>query len=127
MTNPKLKSTVLSNHRRYLTPDEVERLLLASQNSKSRYRYRNTAMILLAFRHGLRCSELVTLQWHQVDLKSGSIAVSRLKHGHSSVHPLTAKELRMLKRLRKDEANSRHVFLSQRGQPMTRQNVNVIL
>jgi type 1 fimbriae regulatory protein FimB/type 1 fimbriae regulatory protein FimE len=130
MTSPKTNPTVLSNlsnRRRYLTPDEMDRLLLASEKSKSLYRYRNQAMILLAYRHGLRVSELVSLQWHQIDLKGGSIAISRLKHGLSSVHPLTAKELRMLKRLRKDEPNSRFVFLSQRGQPMTRQNVNVIL
>jgi type 1 fimbriae regulatory protein FimB/type 1 fimbriae regulatory protein FimE len=127
MDAPKPNPTILSNRRRYLTPDEVDRLLVAALDSKSIYRYRNTSMILLAYRHGLRCSELVGLQWHQIDLKGGSLAVSRLKRGIPSVHPLTARELRMLKKLRKDNPNARFVFLSQRGQPMTRQNVNVIL
>jgi site-specific recombinase XerD len=140
MVNPQPESTILSNpsqipttspnnsnRRRYLVPDEVKRLLAQSQSSTSVYRHRNTTMILMAYIHGLRCSELISLQWHQIDLKSGSIAIARLKQGNSSVHPLTAKELQMLKRLRRNEPNSRYVFLSQRGQPMTRQNVNVIL
>jgi type 1 fimbriae regulatory protein FimB/type 1 fimbriae regulatory protein FimE len=33
-------------------------------------------MILLAFRHGLRVSELCNLQWTQVDFDAGTLAVN---------------------------------------------------
>ena len=84
-------------------------------------------MILVGFRHGLRVSELVSLEWNQIDLQTGTMAVSRLKNGLSTTHPLTGSELRALRRLRRETGGSRHVFLSQRNAPMTRQNVNVLL
>ena len=54
-------------------------------------------MILLAFRHGLRASELCSLRWEQVDLTHARLHVSRLKSGIPSVHPLTGSELRALR------------------------------
>ena len=44
-------------------------------------------MILLAFRHGLRASEL-DLQWTQVDFEAGTLAVTRVKNGTPATHPL---------------------------------------
>ena len=55
-------------------------------------------MILLAFRHGLRGSELCSLRWEQVDLTHGRLHVQRLKNGMPSVHPQTGTELRTLRR-----------------------------
>jgi integrase len=43
-------------------------------------------MILVAYRHGLRASELCDLQWHQVELAEGRLHVHRLKNGTPSVH-----------------------------------------
>jgi site-specific recombinase XerD len=116
----------LPNRRRYLTPDEVERLIAAAKQNKT-YGHRNSTMILLCFRHGLRCSEAISLQWHQIDLKTGTIDVNRLKNGIPSRHPLTGTELRALKHLRREHPHNRFVFVSQRGTQMTRQNVNVLL
>jgi site-specific recombinase XerD len=118
--------TILSNARKYLTPNEVERLIATAKTNKA-FGQRNATMILIAFRHACRVSELISLQWHQIDLKVGTIAMHRLKNGVSSVHPLTGIELRALKRLRRDNPNARHVFISQRDAPMTRQNVNALL
>jgi type 1 fimbriae regulatory protein FimB/type 1 fimbriae regulatory protein FimE len=50
--------------REHLTEREVERLIEAAGN---RHGHRDATMILLAFRHGLRASELVALRW---DLRS---------------------------------------------------------
>src|SRR5262249_42535563 len=44
-----------------------------------------------------------------------------------STHPLSGSELRALRRLRREHPNTRHVFISQRGAPTTRQNVNAML
>jgi integrase len=105
------------NRRSYLTPNEVDRLIAAAKEGDSAYSYRNSTMIVLAFRHGLRVSELISLQWHQIDLVHGSLHVHRLKNGIDTVHPLTGSELRALKRLRRENPNARFVFLSQRGTP----------
>jgi hypothetical protein len=54
-------------------------------------------MILLAFRHGLRVSELIALRWDMVDLDAGLLHVARLKHGMASSHPLRGPEVRGLR------------------------------
>jgi integrase len=77
-------------------------------------------MILLAFRHGLRVSELVALRWSQVDLAGGRLEVIRGKGSEDSIHPLGGAELRALRKLaRARQPDQRHVFLSERGAPMT--------
>jgi len=112
--------SILSNVRNYLLPSEVERLIKHAD-------HRNGAMILLAYRHGLRVSELVNLEWSQIDLTHGTIHVHRRKHGVDSTHPLSGSERRALRRLRREHPGTRHVFISSRGAPMTRQNVNAML
>ena len=68
-------------------------------------------MVLVAFRHGLRASELVDLRWDQVDLEHGLLHVRRLKNGSPATHPLTGNELRALRRLqREQELKSPFVF-----------------
>ena len=114
-------TSILSNKRKHLTPNEVEVLLKTCSD------HRNRTMILLAYRHGMRVSELTSLEWSQIDLTTGAISLARLKNGIPSTHPLTGVELRALKRLRREHPNSRHVFLSNRGTPMTRQNVHAFL
>src|ERR1700746_2671871 len=65
--------------REYLTEREVERLMKAAGNN--RHGHRDATMILMAFRHGLRASELCSLRWEQVDLVHGRLHVHRLKNG----------------------------------------------
>jgi integrase len=47
--------------REHLTEREVERLVEAAKDN--RWGHRDATMVLLAFRHGLRASELVDLRW----------------------------------------------------------------
>ncbi len=79
--------------REYLLPTEVEALLRAAK-SLGRHQQRDYTMILLAYRHGLRVSELIGLRWEQIDLTQGHLHVNRLKNGVPSVHPLRGTELR---------------------------------
>jgi type 1 fimbriae regulatory protein FimB/type 1 fimbriae regulatory protein FimE len=77
-------------------------------------------MILLCYRHGLRVGELVALRWAQIALEAGRLHVARLKGSDDSVHPLSGTELRALRALKRDQpAGSRHVFLSERGAPIS--------
>jgi len=84
--------------REHLTPDEVEQLINAAK-SVGRHGHRDATLILMAYRHGLRVSELVAIRWDMVDLKQGLLHVSRLKNGVTSTHPLRGPELRALRKL----------------------------
>src|SRR3954453_4082776 len=65
--------------REFLTGEEVERLRKACGERLGRYAHRDSTMILIAYRHGLRVSELVGLRWDMIDLNQGLTHVSRLK------------------------------------------------
>jgi integrase len=103
--------------REYLTEHEVETLMAAAR--KNRYGHRDATMILIAFRHGLRASELVDLRWEQVDFNRAVLHVRRAKGGTPSVHPLTGSEMRALRRLQREREASPFVFVSERGAPFT--------
>jgi integrase len=104
--------------REYLTEAEVERLLRATKGN--RWGHRDAAMILLAYRHGLRASELTDLRWDQVDFGTATLHVRRVKQGSPSTHPVLGDELRMLRRLqREQEPKSPFMFTSERGSPFT--------
>ena len=68
--------------REYLTASEVEKLMKAA--ARNRYGHRDAAMILVAYRHGLRAAELVSLEWAQVDFATGTMHVRRVKQGSPS-------------------------------------------
>ena len=103
--------------REYLTEREVERLIKAAGDN--RHGHRDATMVLLAFRHGLRASELCALRWDQIDLTHGRMHVARAKNGVESVHPLTGRELRALRRLQREQEPGRYVFMSERDAPMS--------
>ena len=65
--------------REHLTPSEVEKLIEAAKTN--RYAHRDATMLLVAFRHGLRASELCGLEWSQVDFTGATLHVRRVKNG----------------------------------------------
>jgi type 1 fimbriae regulatory protein FimE len=76
-------------------------------------------MILMAYRHGLRASEVCGLEWHQVELDQGRLHVRRAKNGTPAVHPVRGDEIRALHRLRRESPTNGFVFVSERGSSMT--------
>jgi type 1 fimbriae regulatory protein FimB/type 1 fimbriae regulatory protein FimE len=104
--------------REYLTEAEIERLLSATKGN--RWGHRDGTMILVAYRHGLRASELADLRWDQIDFETATLHVRRVKQGSPSTHPIHGDELRLLRRLqREQEPKSPFVFTSERGTPFT--------
>ena len=77
-------------------------------------------MVLVAYRHGLRVSELVDMRWDQIEFASGTLHVRRVKQGTPSTHPILGDELRALRRLKREqEPASPFVFTSERGAPFS--------
>ena len=112
--------------REHLTEQGVKKLIEAAKDN--RYGHRDSTMVLLAFRHGLRASELVDLRWEQVDLKGGILHVRRVKQGTPATHPLTGNELRALRRLeREQESKSPFVFISERDTPFTNRGFQALV
>lgn len=102
--------------REHLTEREVEKLIEAAK--RNRWGQRDATMILVAFRHGLRASELCGLQWSDIEFETGSLHLRRAKGGTTATHPLLGDELRALRALKRG-AKSPFVFVSERGAPFS--------
>ena len=101
--------------REYLTIEEVEQLR-RSAAALGRHGERDSTMILVGFRHGLRVSELVGIRWDQVDFARKTLKVNRLKGSKGGMHDLGRSEVTALKRLQKANAGrSPYVFRNERG------------
>ena len=114
-TLPRRQPNAAYRQREYLTETEVDRLIEAARK-RGRNSTRDSAAILLAYRHGLRAQELCLLRWSQIDLRHGRLHVNRAKGGIESVHPLHGPELRALRPL---QGTSLYVFTTEAGTPVT--------
>src|SRR3984893_10422129 len=103
--------------REHLTEREVERLMEAAK--ANRHGHRDATMVLMAYRHGLRASELCDLRWDQLDFNRAVLHVRRVKQGTPATHPLTGLEMRALRKLQRKSETSPFVFVSERGAPFS--------
>lgn len=108
---------------KFLTSDETGRLF--HQIGAHR---RDRAMFLIAYRHGLRASEIGLLRVEDIDLKTLRLMVHRLKGSHSGAHPLQPDEAKAIKTyLREREADSPILFTSNRGDPIARRTLDWLM
>jgi type 1 fimbriae regulatory protein FimB/type 1 fimbriae regulatory protein FimE len=118
VVTPRRRANAELRSREYLTDAEVAKLTETAKGN--RYGHRDVTMILLAYRHGLRASELVDLRWDQIEFNTATLAVRRAKRGTPSTHPILGDEMRALRRLQRgQEPKSPFVFTSERGSPFT--------
>lgn len=103
-----------------LTPEEVLRVLKAARARS----VRDWAMILLAYRHGLRASEVCNLKLGDLDVKAQTVTIRRLKGSLTTMQPLFAHRgqplldelgaVRIWLRQRRNDGSS-FLFTSQKG------------
>jgi integrase len=104
--------------REHLTEREVGKLIEVAK--RNRHGARDSAMILVAFRHGLRASEVCELQWSDVEFESATLHLRRAKGGATSTHPLLGDEMRALRSLKREAGDkSPFIFVSERGTPFS--------
>ena len=112
--------------REHLTDAEVEKLTEAAK--ANRHGHRDATMILVAYRHGLRASEVCDLRWDDIDFSASAIHVARKKNGVPTTQQLNGEELRALRRLqREQEPRSAYVFVTERGGPFDRTSFNFMV
>ena len=108
---------------KFLTLDETGRLFKAIGDDK-----RNRALFLLAYRHGLRASEVGLLRKDDLDLKALRLVLHRLKGSHSGTHPLQPDEVKAIKSyLRTRDDASPILFPSRRGEPISRRMLDWLM
>jgi site-specific recombinase XerD len=91
-------------------------------------RKRDRALFLLAYRHGLRASEVGLLHLDDLNLAQQRLTIQRLKGSLAGIHPLRADEVRALKAyLRERKSPSPSLFLSQRGTPISRRQLETLM
>ena len=113
---PRRRPNAQLRPREHLTEREVEKLIEAAKGN--RWGLRDSTMLLIAFRHGLRASEVCGLQWSDVEFESATLHLRRAKGGATTTHPLLGDELRALRALKR-EAKSPFIFVSERGAPFS--------
>lgn len=118
------------NRRRFLTAKEVQAMMQAARQGPTGER--DYCLILLAFRHGMRISELLDLHYHDLDLHEGRVNVRRLKNGFSTIHPLRFDEREAIERWSwsvpaeaADKTDA--LFISRRGTALSRQQAYRII
>ena len=110
----------------FLNVTEMDRLLDGAK--KGRHGTRDQLLVLMLYRHGLRVSEAVALRRDDVDLDRARLWVRRLKNSLSVEHPITGDELRAIKRyLASRDDRLPWLFISERGQPLTRSSVQYLV
>ena len=125
VTAPSTESCNIS--RDHLTATEVKLLIETVKRKGGWYSFRNSTLILMLYRHGLRRTEASRLRWSDIDLKEGTIYIRRIKGSHSGRHPIQGDEMRALKKLKRDGEPSPFVFTGNRYTPLSERTISHIV
>ena len=125
--SPNTRTYLDVRSREHLLESEVNQMIAALKKAGGRHAYRDTTLILVMYRHGLRVSEAATLKWEQVDFATGNLHVVRVKNGSPATHPIQGDVLRALRRLQREYPGSPYLFLSSRKGPLAPDTIRGIV
>jgi integrase len=106
----------------FLTQDELWQLFKVIRSK------RDKAIFLVAYRHGLRASEVGLLQRADVDAKQGRVSIHRLKGSISGVYPMQLDVLKAIRSyLRTCTDESLYPFFSKRQVSMSKYTLHYLM
>ena len=113
-----------ANTIKFLTQTELRRLLACIKKSSKR----DYAIFLMAYRHGLRASEVGILTVDDLDFPHRRVRIHRLKNSLSGVHPMQADEMKAVRAfLRARTFDSPILFTSKRRDPISRRQLDNLM
>lgn len=95
-----------SGRTRYLSLEEIRRLMEACKVSRNKMLY---DVVMIALTTGMRYSEIISLKWDQIDFDKGFIHLYKTKNGTERTVPIPDSVLELLKK-RKQESKEDLVF-----------------
>jgi integrase len=97
---------------RYLTPDELTRLLDACAPHLR-------PIVLIAAHTGMRVQEILTLTWRQIDIRKRMITLEKTKNHERRIIPLNDQAIEVFRTVPRHMESS-YVFCGKEGQPYQR-------
>lgn len=97
---------------------------MAALLNTGRHQARDYALVLIGYRHAMRVSELVSLEWSQVNLEAGTIHINRCKGSQEGVHKLTPDAIKALSNVPR---RNKFIFASERGGHISENNCHKII
>lgn len=104
----------------FLTVPEIVSLMRSIESRRDR------ALFLVAYRHGLRASEVGMLRAEDVDFETGRLTIRRLKGSNGGVQPMQGDELRIVKRYL-GSRRAGPLFFGRRESPISRRMLDVLM
>lgn len=98
MRGSRVKQAVDGRGKDFLTESEIKRFLDAAR--RTRHSVRDYLMMLMAYRQGLRVSELVDVRMRDLDLETGRLYVRRKKAASPRTVARTCKLISMVSLIR---------------------------
>ncbi|KAB8313975.1 tyrosine-type recombinase/integrase [Tolypothrix campylonemoides VB511288] len=112
--------------REHLTLDEVTELIHAA-STRGRHQHRDSVLLLMMFRHGLRATEAAQLKWDAIMWKEQSIWINRVKNSESGMHFLPPDEIEALTELKRLYPNTLYIFPTESGNAMSVDSIERIV
>ncbi|AYD40773.1 phage integrase family protein [Clostridium fermenticellae] len=113
---------------KYLTQNETQRLFNTIIHINSKHSSRDLALFRVAYRCGLRASEIALIKYDDYNIKKGEIYCKRLKGSCNNTIRLDIKTKDALnKYIKENNISSGSIFKSQKGNPISRQTLDYLM
>lgn len=126
----KFKEDVMDTTIKYFTQDELSRLFNAIKNSGDRHAVRNLCIFRVAYRCGLRASEIRLLKLEYYNKSKGELYCNRLKSSWNNTIALDKQTVKILNQYIKEygvKEESEVLFKSQEQNPISRKMLDYLM